>query len=463
MKSSCAAPYLAAAIGSVLLSILRTYQSPILNNDAVVYLQQAALFLDGDWHAAWSLYKWPFYAALIAFTQQISGLSLEMAARWLDGSLWLGVTVGFVFAVHCWGGRQAPLWGATAVILVYPWINDLRPLLIREAGYLASYLFGMGWLLTLNRQFFDFKTFFLAATAFFVSGLFRVEGLLVAAAMAMVWPYRPSSPWRWINAVALAALFLGAAIFWWQETQLGNHWQRSVDGLRQLLLFEAKNYSHLAWATVLAVLLVGAIVTRLTIPYLLLAIYAHRQQLLPRDGMPYWHGLLGLQLLVLIGQLAAHGFLTRRYTLAIALTVMVAVPFAIAAIYRQRHAQPWFWRFTVGALLIFALDSAITTGASQHYRRDAGDWLATAAVGQPIASNDRPLLWYANAASLAVELPRPMTAALIPELRTKLQKNTWLALNLKPDALADAVRRELGEPQRQFANEKQQAIWIYAP
>ncbi len=467
LKNSPYGPYTVAILGSVFLSLWRYAQSPILNNDAVVYLQQASLLSAHEWEAAWALYKWPFYAGLIAFIQQISGLSLETAARLLDMGLWTGVTVAFVHCIHTWCPRHAPLWSATVVILGYPWVNEMRPLIIREAGYLAFYLVGIGYLLK-STQRIDLKSEISALLAFLMAGLFRIEGGL-GVLLASAWMTRHTPKWRLVMSGFGGVVVVVAAAFWLHETGAGQHWQQGVEGVRALLRFEAKNYSEIAWFTVLLVLLVGSIVTRLTIPYCILTGYAVRHRLIPTSGYPLWVSLLLLQLVVLAGQLAAHGFLTRRYSLAFALTAMLAVPFAVAALKQNRAQHPWRWRMVVAALVVMFLDSLTTTGATQHYRIEAGKWLLTQEIPTLIASPDRPLLWYAQALPDSYELANRWRTWSLQDIDWKLREindfhgKSWLVLPVNDPRFATALRVNLGDPHQIFQNERRHAIWIYPP
>jgi hypothetical protein len=49
------------AIVSLCLSLWASALDDVINSDGVLYVLSAEEFHSGDWHAGYSLYKWPFY------------------------------------------------------------------------------------------------------------------------------------------------------------------------------------------------------------------------------------------------------------------------------------------------------------------------------------------------------------------------------------------------------------------
>lgn len=132
-----------AAIIGLFLSAWSVYLDDVVNTDGVLYLRTAPLLADGNWQAAFSLYKWPLYPLLIALVSLIPGLGVEYSAHVLNAALTaLGVVI-FLSLVRELGADRKTFIAAAIVILLFPGLNRYRAFVIRDAGYIAFYLLAL--------------------------------------------------------------------------------------------------------------------------------------------------------------------------------------------------------------------------------------------------------------------------------------------------------------------------------
>ena len=83
-------------IVSVLLSIWSIAIDSVINNDGIEYVRAAELLSSGDWQAAFSVYKWPFYPWLMMWVGDTVGISYETAGHALNTLFFTLVVVFFV-------------------------------------------------------------------------------------------------------------------------------------------------------------------------------------------------------------------------------------------------------------------------------------------------------------------------------------------------------------------------------
>ena len=137
---------LVTAVASLILSAWSVWADPIVNNDGVYYFRAAEQILYGEWGEAISVYSWPFYPAFIAYLSKFTGVDIVSAAYVLNALLCVVVVTGFLFVVYALGGDRNTLIAAAIVVLAFPTLNKFRPFIIRDIGYLAFYLWSIGFL-----------------------------------------------------------------------------------------------------------------------------------------------------------------------------------------------------------------------------------------------------------------------------------------------------------------------------
>ena len=203
-------------IVSVLLSIWSIAIDSVINNDGIEYVRAAELLSSGDWQAAFTVYKWPFYPWLMMWVGDTVGVSYETAGHALNTLFFTLVVVFFVSAVRAFGGRSRSItWIAMLIALAHPVFNEYRAFLIRDPGYLAAYLLAVGCLAQYRWQ--PCVRYRLAVIGCLVAAaLFRVEGLVFLVSTPILFSLaRPRSaryPYHW-SALLFSALLARVGYF----------------------------------------------------------------------------------------------------------------------------------------------------------------------------------------------------------------------------------------------------------
>ena len=417
-----------AAIISLFLSAWSVYLDDVVNSDGVLYLRTAELLAHSEWQAAFALYKWPFYAFLIAVISQITGLGFEYSAHVLNAAFTALAVVIFISLVRELGADKRTVIAAVIVVLLYPGLNEYRAFVIRDAGYIAFYLLAI--LLFLK----DMKTPGLRlrlgwVASIFVATLFRIEGFVFFVALPLVRQWLLST-----GAAARAALLAGSAgavllmlgalawwsfgearLFGWEEwtNRLYSFWQFTTANLSAKIdtIADAphpryeRGFAYGVFFAALGVLLLWEVFITVTPLYAALAGHALYRRLAFADSeiRRIWVALVLLNLVVLAAILLLRLFLTGRFPLALSMTLLLAVPFRLAALYarwqenRVRGARRgWIFPLVCVLLMLTALDG-LYEPTEKGYLKAAGLWLKDNTPAQArLISNDPLVLWYSG-------------------------------------------------------------------
>jgi hypothetical protein len=481
-----------AALVSLLLSAWSIYTDDVINNDGILYVRVAELITHGEWNAAVSLYKWPFYSALIALTGVISGLALEPAAHVLNALLVVLAVVSFITLVQMLGGDRKTLTAAAAVVLLYPGLNEFRSYVIRDFGYVAFYLLALVFYFkTLNTT--DWRLHAAWFTAAVIASLFRIEGFALVLAMLILaraqhWERRLLiAKASAVVAAALAVMFL--VFLWWIVGPMGGFgdvvasiekiWQPSAERtavLREVILpkWSADHAPMILFAGGVTILSVE-VISRLTVVNALLAGHAwYRRLLFPLNGAKrLWIGLVTANLVILAAIVAGVFFLTGRFPVAFSLTVMLAVPFSLRVLYEEWRAIPPApisrnWKFPAIAILLLLTGlSGVTEFTDKGYLKEGALWIKThSAPGARLFTNDSIVMHYSGRGVYEdVQIRGPeRTERLIQS--GEWQAYDYLALNLKRGERDRTAhwRGAFGrEPVKVFANDRGNQLLIFAP
>lgn len=478
---------------SLLLSAWCIYIDDVINNDGILYLRVAELITQGEWSAAVSLYKWPFYSCLIALTGAVTGLPLELAAHVLNAALAVLAVVSLITLVRILGGDRKTLVAAAAVVLLYPGLNEYRSYVIRDFGYVAFYLLALVFYfktLSANHWRLHIGWFAAALTA----ALFRIEGFALVLAMlilicAKYWDRRLF--FLKASTVIFAAFGVMFLTFsWWIVGPVGGINDILGESISRLLQLNAERFEALRdvvlpkWSAdhAFKILFVGGVtilmvevISRLALVNALLAGHAwYRHLLFPLEGAKrLWVGLLVANLSILVAIVAGVFFLTGRFPLAFSLTVMLAVPFSLCVLYQDWQAMrpaPILrnWKYPAVALL-FALTglSGLNNATDKGYLKDGALWIKThSAAGARLFTNDSIVMHYSGRGVFEEVQNRD------PERTERLiQSGEWrgyeyVALNFKRGERQAAThwRAVFGrEPVKVFANDRGNQLLIFAP
>jgi hypothetical protein len=407
-----------AVAGSILLSLWFILINDKINPDGALYVDTALRLIEGDWQGAYRLYGWPFFSALMALVSQVTGLHPEAAALTLNLLLAALLAYAFVALVEELEADRKTVWFGAFVILSLPYVNEKRAEVIRDIGYWA---FVVTSLLLFLR--FGARDSLGRALAWSLSALtatlFRIEGF--AALLALPWVLWLQGNWSWrrralaflkANALVIglaAALPLLIAVdpeiakysgrlleplhrlerFW---IELSGGLEHKADLLRsQVFDVTTGPYAHYAGKSALTVL-VGGLVTIIVIKaakvitplYWLLPMFRRFRYRLHFAPIAV-HALAGLFLInlsLILAFVVDSFYLSSRYVVPLALTLLPMIPFVLAAVHdrwRELAQAPWRrkWVFPLIALGLLAtlLDGVIVTSPPKTYIKQAGLWL----------------------------------------------------------------------------------------
>ncbi len=483
-----------AAIASLLLSAWSVYLDDVVNNDGVLYLRAAEAWQAGDWQTALALYKWPLYPLLIAALGLIPGLGVEYSAHALNAVFTALAVVAFIALVHELGGDRKTAIAAAVIILAYPGLNEYRSFVIRDAGYLGFYLLAL-LLFIRETKTPSLRGRFGWAAAMLVASLFRIEGLVLLCGLLLIrqWQQASSAPARigLLVAVGGAALLSAAALAWWTlgSPQPGQQWGLLLTSLWQSTAATITDRAELiagelhgryglrfGYAVLFAglvVLFAWEVLATLTPLYAVLAWHAAHRRLVFQDAAlrRSWVQLLVLHVLVLAAILLTRQFLTGRFPVALALTLMLAAPFSLAVLHqrfverRSRGERPdWVFPLVCMLLALTALDGAYEPTEKRHLKT-AGFWIKDNTPAQAtLFSNDPLVLWYSGRSREEPYTRYDWTQTLGLMRSSGIQRYDYLAIRLKrahSDARTLLVEHLHRDPAAEFANAKGDRVLIF--
>ncbi len=425
---------LATFLASCLISIWRLYMDDVINNDAIEYLNAANAFAQGAWHRGFEIYRWPLYPGLIAVLSNLAGLQLETAAHLLDILLWSWAVLAFLALVQLLDGDRMTLVIAAIMLLLYPGFNTTRAYIIRDPGYIAAYLMAM---LALFEYWKNTKrlTLFRWFVWTVLSALFRVEGVvfLVLTPFFVLWWKLQTRPSRWwiVLIVLLIVVGFAAAMGWWLYipasgyqkldilhqplAAIASAWSQIAEDLSGKLLilkadilgvYSAKYGGMVLFLAMLLILLAKTMAKIGLVHAIVIGYSIKRNWWFPRmDLRQPWLCYVLINLLILSTFVVVKLFLAQRYSLALAMSLLLLLPFALAKLYRlwrctggNRASPGMTSRWLVPALFMLLILVGVRNLAgytSKANVKAAGLWLQTHATAyDQILSNNKVLNYY---------------------------------------------------------------------
>lgn len=493
------AVYLFAICCSLLLSSWLAYKQILINPDAICYLQSAKIIGAGGLRKAMNLCpqaQWPFYSVLIYSLATIFHLSVEIAAYAVDAFFSTLTVVTFIAVVRQLGGTGRVLWLAAAVILLAHEFNAVRHYIVRDHGYWAFYLCSLFLLLrylSLLRWTYalGWSVSLLSAT------LFRLEGIVFLVLIPWgLWFLSSLSGWQRCKSffqLNLIPLVTGTAVLGWlifhPEISLaslgrlqdvvfqifhagGFAWQRFQESAQAFghsaLTIDSFGEAKLVFFLAILMWYLVKLVANLSFVYSALLVYALWRKLFAfsQNARFVIISYLVVNLIITSLFLAEHFFLSKRYLIALALILMLMVPFAFEKLLAERQQlRRWVIPLIVLLWLISAVGGIVDFGHSKTYIRQAGDWLAKNIPSTALLySNDYQVMYYSQ--HFGDELFEKFKEYSDPEL---LSHDHWkdydyLALRIsKKDLLAGkGIYQEVsGKLMQVFANSHDDEVRIY--
>ncbi len=416
--------YVAAAVLSLLLSLWTVWAQFVPNPDAALYLRSAEQFAAGKWTEGIGTFRWPFYSLLIAATMTVTGLKAFVAAEILNAIFAAIATVAFIALVGRLsnGDRLAALCAAF-VILLQPHLAGDRPSIVRDNGYLAFFVVSL-YLVARDQLTPGIRTKIAIAAAIVVSGLFRIEGFVLAALVPFYYLLQRPNAWKrpsLLAGIVVACLALIPAAMLWTSGEL-TFWLQGhfeSDTLpRQWAYFSTTIAGRLhelkdgylyplgggnEWGAYIGMVLgivVVNVVRSLTIPLTILTIFAFvPKAVMPRATSRFvlWFALGQLPMLLVLAFVML--FLDKRYAVSMVIVIDIALAFLMAEAIRQWRSDLLARIFTpiAAATLIGVFAFAVPKPSKLGYLKDAGQW-----IGQElprtatIATNDARIAYFSG-------------------------------------------------------------------
>lgn len=487
-----------ATITSLFLSVWVGYQDAVINPDGICYLLSAQQLETGRLHDVISLCpqsRWPFYSILIFSLAKLSHLSYFSAAVTINAVLSLFTVLAFIGIVKLLGGTKRILWLAAFVILFAHQLNVLRDNVIRDHGFWAFYLASLFCLLLyVNHKRWWMAIAFQASLV--IATLFRIEGAVFLILLPFVTLFTTNTSMRerarLFFTLNLPLIFAGFVGLVWLQTsrdfsQLGrvqeliqqvqNGYGELItryDAIRNVLLQQILPIDGAADASALVITswigwyLYNVVITMST-SYSILVSYAWicQRRFFSTNSIAVLSGYLIINVLITLIFLAEHLFISKRYLIALSLTLMLWIPFAIDNLIAQwpsmRHRI--FLIIMTAGLIVTGLSGVIGFGQSKVYVRTAGQWVDQNVPTQAsLYVNDYQLMYYTNHFGVNIFTKLPVYLQTKDLLNGGWKNYDYLALKLTKNnqgEMAALLTEMQHAPIQIFKNKRGNYVAIY--
>lgn len=474
---------------SILISAWCIYNDATINDDALIYLNSAELYIKGHWAEGWQAWNWPFFPLLISIISKITNLSAEHSAYVLNTLLWSVVVLSFIALTKEMGGTLRHFLAAAIIILIYTKINDYRDYIIRDTGYIAFYLLGFLYFLRFKHT----NTWLNAlAWSFFMilAALFRSEGFIFLVLVPMVLLIDRNQDMNqrirmFIKAntllvalsivVALIILLTGVSIEKLDVSQklaiiiqtYGTEFTNKIQLVNKYLL--NKYSEHYGWLVVfftIVIILLYKSITTIGALYGLLTFHGvftktFNPEKAKRD---IWLWFVTINIIILLIFASMKFFLTGRYVLAMVLTIMLAVPFSLVKIFNhwmnrkkdgtiiQKYALP----VIIFLMMYMLVDGLVSFGPSKLYIKEAGLWIKNNTIAEStLYSTDQTINYYAG------KKYRYPALANLSESKVKYDY-TAIRIKRKSPELRNRILVEMKtKPIKRFSNTRGDTIFLF--
>ncbi len=483
-----------AIAASLLLSFYTVLVKATPNVDAYTYLRAAEIYLHDGLAAASAYYPWATYPALIAELHALSGMEMLNAAQVWNALFYSLLTWAFISVIREIDKSLRLSIIAAACILLYPQMNEYRPYIIRDIGYVAFSLTALLHLVRLNRhhRFVHAIGFNIACVT---AALFRPEAIayLALAPLALLFNsqtslYRRLQSLATVYGVSTALLavvmltlisfgispvqkfaqgfsvyqpFLMQAVSLFQE---GSPALSTAVFNEHAAMFSGQYIIIFLIAGLLSILMIK-LVTGFGWVYLLIILYGLKKRL--HQIPQYVSGPMIAYLLIAAGILLAFVFVTRflttRYTLLFATVVVLLVPVIIDRALELAIQKNYLRTFNrIAALLVIYLliDATVSFGESKRIERNAAEWVQQAQTqAQPLITNSALIAYLAGLPDYEKTID-----TIDQQLITDAAEGTRLAFTLRSadrELMQRYVDEEVLEMERIFPAEGPARVGIY--
>lgn len=482
--------YLVSITLSLLLSIWLILGKEIINQDAVLYFN--AIF--GEQESLARINNWIFYSKLIYWLSSITGMGLETSAHVINALLDAVLVVAFLRVAEEFGAKQNTLIWAALIILTLPYLNDNRSEIIRGHGYWAFTMLAFTHYIRLYRRF-TWQQLFAWLTLMAIATLFRIEGFALAILLPLGFLLNDqfSLSERLSNLVrcylplgAVLLLLLGSYYllggFENRLLEIAGAFNQLKESVSQIVpekslllrqhvfpLFSASDATISIYVVAVSTIMLD-LIQAMTLFYF--AIWVARK-LLPAAGLaqeatPVIGTWFLANFIVLLPYMLHHFVMVSRYTLFLAMLLLIVVAFSLAELQRKAIEQPSRINrsaFVIALLVITALllDSVIESPSNKTYVSEAGKWLESNLPECALIATDHQrdrLRYYANTSR------EGLGCKDFIDLRKKKNRSRsyqWLILEVDKGQLVHP-RHLSGQKHskvKEFINDKKDGYFLY--
>lgn len=494
--------YIFAILSSLLISVCIGYRDSVVNPDGICYLLSAQMVGSAPIKEVMQLCpqsQWPFYPTLIFAFVKLTHFSYPMAAFMLNSLFSLISVMMFICIVKELGGSGRVLWLAALVILFNHQFNIIRDAIIRDHGFWAFYLVSIYCLLRYFREP-KLSTALIWSMSLLAATLFRIEGAIFLIAMPLIsWIFIRRS-WKeqtkWLLMLNLPLLLVFVFILTWhlafpqqslhklgRVSEIINQMQHGILMLvnrfhaaklslaQYVLPSESTTDAGIVLFLVWIAWYAYNVVITFSLVYALLLVYAlisGAAKWRPGTSLVIW-GYVAVNLIITLSFLVEHMFISKRYLIALSLTLMLWVPFALNDLIDKwaslRHRV--LLLFSALIISISALSGIVEFGHSKFYIRSAGNWVAqTVPEDAKLYVNDFQLMYYTRHFGIRIFELLPEYLQVNDSIaHGKWKQYDYLALRLhkKEEGVMGEVLQELQglKPIGVFSNKRGNRVAIY--
>lgn len=469
---------------SLTLSAWGAFAQFIPNPDAMFYLRAAELFADGRWHEAAEVYRWPFYSLIIGVVVALTGAPALISAQIVNALLDMATALAFVQLVAKLAGddRRIAFWAAF-FILLHPRLIQLRPVIIRDHGFLTFFVLAL-YLLVLDLRSPHWLLKLGTALAIVAAGLFRLEAALLLLLVPAFYLFDRFSSAAGKITVVLGVLFISLLLvpgytLWnfmgsYSSTSIAallDVWSTQIEGLFrstqalidqfQKLLPPGRNVGGLAYMGAVVAITTDIVLRALTVPIAVLAILAfvpHR--LLPGFASSFVGWFAWWQLPLLLTFMAFALFLDWRYAMAFALLAGIPAVFTLEKAAGDALAQGKLAKVLFGAAMLaivipFVL--AFPRPSKLSYLRDAAYWIRDNVPAQArVITNDARIAYYSGRTYEREIALRPDAV-----IKDSLNGADYLVIHIERGRFPPGIRQEQEGQVASFAGSSDGQVFAY--
>lgn len=481
--------YWVAGFISLFLSYLASLRAGVINADAVCYLQSAQsmpMGFDFAMHLC-DQARWPLYSMLIHSLTDITTLSYINSAYLIDGFFSLISTLAFIAIIGFLKNTPRMLWLAALTILLSHEFNAVREYIVRDHGFWACYLISILCFLKFFRtEKWRYAMGWSASLVF--ATLFRIEALVFLLVLPLGIFFRIKTFLKLNTLTLVGMVVLSIVLFFHPEAarklsrinELTLQFQQGIDVITQrfhesanamvqhvLSPFAARDVNCILFLMLLSWYIIS-VINNLTLIYAALVIYAWARKLLPADQSSRWilWGYILVNVVITAGFLVQNMFLSKRYLLALSLTLMLWVPFALDALWTEWRRRKWPLIVVLFFMMTASLGGIFNFGYSKKYMSDAGYWLANhVAKKDKIYSNSLVVMYYSQHFGYNIFTINDEQAKIDIAANQQWKQYDYVVLtsNKKQQGSErnEILTAVLGKPIQVFQNKRGDAVNIY--